>query len=276
LRAWSPEEPTSPERLDQLNARLALLQKLFGKYRTDLPGLLALRDRRAEEIRSLDEGEGDESEWMRRRDEARDLARKHAAILTQSRQSAASAFDSEVNRRLQELGMAGSRFSTHIRPRSDSGSELGSTGADHVEFHLAANPGEAERPLRQSASGGEISRVMLAIKTSLATGDTRPLLVFDELDAGIGGETGQKVGEALKELSRHHQLLVITHLHQVAAMAAHQIQVAKTTAEGRTSTRLETLEPKARVAELARMLGDSESEVARKHARQLLAQAHDA
>ncbi len=275
LSAFTPEGTSDAADLDRLNARLALIQKLCAKYRTDIGGLLELRHRRAEEILALDEDDDRESAALRARDAARERASRLAAELTTARTRAAAAFDGEVHKRLQDLAMAGSRFVTHLRPRTEKEGDLGPAGADHVEFHLAANPGEPERPLRLSASGGEISRVMLAVKTALAAGDTRPLLVFDELDAGIGGETGQKVGEALRDLSRHHQLLVITHLHQVAARAAHQIRVEKSTEGGRTSTRLERLEGPARVAELARMLGDSESATARKHAKQLLAQAQE-
>src|SRR5690606_10813593 len=148
--------------------------------------------------------------------------------------------------------------------------ELSGAGADRVEFFLAANPGEPARALRQSASGGEISRVMLAIKGALAQSDPRPLLVFDELDTGIGGQTALRVGEALSELATHHQLLVITHLHQVAAQAGHQHKVEKKVEEGRTVTGVTPLSAKDRAAELARMMGGEDSGTALKHARELL------
>jgi DNA repair protein RecN (Recombination protein N) len=141
---------------------------------------------------------------------------------------------------------------------------------DKVEFFLAANPGEPARALRQSASGGEISRVMLAIKGALAQSDPRPLLVFDELDTGIGGQTALRVGEALAELAKHHQLLVITHLQQVAAQAAHQHKVEKRLEGGRTVTVVTALSEKDRAAELARMMGGEDSGTALKHARELL------
>ncbi|HLP40567.1 MAG TPA: DNA repair protein RecN, partial [Fibrobacteria bacterium] len=136
----------------------------------------------------------------------------------------------------------------------------------------ASNPGEPAKPLRQIASGGEISRIMLAIKGALAQTDPRPLLVFDEVDTGIGGVTANRVGQALKELATHHQLIVITHLHQVAALAGHQQRVMKELEGGRTVTRVMRLSAKERVQELARMMGDESSAATLKHARELLAQ----
>ena len=158
------------------------------------------------------------------------------------------------------------------RPASATASVLTPTGFDQLEFFLAANPGEPAKPLKQIASGGEISRIMLAIKSALAQSDPRPLLVFDELDTGIGGVTANRVGEALKELAGHHQLIVITHLHQVAAQAAHQHRVVKELDGGRTVTRVIPLSAKERVQELARMMGDESSQATLKHARELLAQ----
>lgn len=164
--------------------------------------------------------------------------------------------------------MEGARFETRIV----SGPEPTPAGIDQLEFFLAANPGEASKPLRQIASGGEISRIMLAIKAGLAQSDPRPLLVFDELDTGIGGVTANRVGESLKELAGHHQLIVITHLHQVAAQAGRQQKVVKELEGGRTVTRVLPLSAKERVQELARMMGDETSQSALKHARELLTQ----
>jgi DNA repair protein RecN (Recombination protein N) len=178
--------------------------------------------------------------------------------------------------------MEGARFETRIAaaeptagpaPQGPAGPALTATGCDQIEFFLAANPGEPAKALRQIASGGEISRIMLAIKAALAQSDPRPLLVFDELDTGIGGVTANRVGEALKELASHHQLIVITHLHQVAAQAAQQQRVVKELEGGRTITKVLPLSPKERVQELARMMGDESSQATLKHAREILAQA---
>lgn len=268
LRALDVPEEADPERIDALNARLALFQRLKAKYKTDLEGLIALRERRAAEIARVTDAGVETASLAAARDEALADARTRAAALSKRRRAAAQKFDAEVNARLARLGMEGSRFEARVQPLPPG--ELGPAGLDQVEFFLAANPGEPSRPLRQSASGGEISRVMLAIKGALAQSDPRPLLVFDELDTGIGGQTGLRVGEALAELSTHHQLLVITHLHQVAAQAAHQHKVEKRLEGGRTVTGVSPLSARDRAAELARMMGGEESGTALKHAKELL------
>jgi DNA repair protein RecN (Recombination protein N) len=262
-----------PERLDALNARLALFQRLKSKYKTDLTGLVALRDRRRAEIDAVENSDVETEGLRDARDAARKEAQGRAAALSTKRKAAAKKFDAEVNARLSRLGMEGSKFTTsfgdtRLVTPSDPAA-LTSTGIDRVEFFLAANPGEPARALRLSASGGEISRVMLAVKGALAQTDPRPLLVFDELDTGIGGQPALRVGEALAERAGHHQLLVITHLHQVAARAAHQHKVEKRLEGGRTVTAVSPLTEKERAAELARMMG-GESETALKHAREML------
>jgi DNA repair protein RecN (Recombination protein N) len=268
LHALKVPDSADPERIDALNARLALFQRLKAKHKTDLPGLIALRDRRAGEIARVENAESDGGLLAARAEAALKAARKRAEALSLKRRDAALRFDAEVNVRLAQLGMDGSRFEARVQPLPPG--ELTATGSDHVEFFLAANPGEPARALRQSASGGEISRVMLAIKGALAQSDPRPLLVFDELDTGIGGQTALRVGEALAELAGHHQLLVITHLHQVAAQAEHQQKVEKRLEGGRTVTGVTPLAAKERAAELARMMGGEDSGTALKHARELL------
>jgi DNA repair protein RecN (Recombination protein N) len=277
LRGLNVPAEADPERLDALNARLALFQRLKSKYKTDMAGLVALRDRRRAEIDAVENAGVETGELREARDAARKDALGRATALSARRKAAAKKFDAEVNARLARLGMEGSKFTTNFgeaRPEAGSQGEaaLGSTGLDRVEFFLAANPGEPARALRLSASGGEISRVMLAVKGALAQTDPRPLLVFDELDTGIGGQTALRVGEALAELAGHHQLLVITHLHQVAARAAQQHKVEKRLEGGRTVTGVAPLTEKERAAELARMMG-GESETALRHARELLKRA---
>lgn len=268
LRALDVPAEADPERLDALNARLALFQRLKSKYKTDMAGLIALRDRRRDEIARIENADVETEGLVAARDKARAEAESRAAALSKKRRAAAAKFDAEVNARLARLGMEGSRFETRLEALP----ALSATGADRVEFFLAANPGEPARALRLSASGGEISRVMLAVKGALAQSDPRPLLVFDELDTGIGGQTALRVGEALAELAAHHQLLVITHLHQVAARAAHQHKVEKRLEGGRTVTGVVPLGDGDRAAELARMMG-GESATALKHAREMLGNA---
>jgi DNA repair protein RecN (Recombination protein N) len=276
LRAFRLPQSADAAKLDELNAKLALIQKLKSKYHTDLAGLIELRDRRRAELESFENAEADIGDLKARQDSAYAQAAQLAQALSAKRQEASRGFDAKVNAELQGLGMEGARFETRIAPApaaGETGPGLTATGRDQIEFFLAANPGEPAKPLRQIASGGEISRVMLGIKAALAQSDPRPLLVFDELDTGIGGVTANRVGEALKELARHHQLIVITHLHQVAAQAAQQQRVVKELEGGRTVTKVLPLSPKERVQELARMMGDESSQAILKHAREILAQA---
>jgi DNA repair protein RecN (Recombination protein N) len=275
LRSFRLPQSADPARIDDLNAKLALIQRLKSKYHADLDGLIALREKRRGELDRFDNSDADIKDLREKLIETFAKASALAKTLSGKRAKAGRDFDGAVNRHLQGLGMEGAAFSTRIDAApSDSGNaaSLSSSGCDRIEFFLAANPGEPAKALRQIASGGEISRIMLAIKSVLAETDPRPLLVFDELDTGIGGVTANRVGQALKELAAHHQLLVITHLHQVAAQASHQAKVVKELEGGRTVTRVNALSPKERVQELARMMGDESSSATLKHARELLAQ----
>lgn len=295
LRSFRLPQSADAAKLDELNAKLALIQKLKTKYHTDLAGLIELRDRRRAELGAFENAEADMGGIQAERDAAFARAAELAKDLSEKRREASRGFDKKVNEKLKGLGMEGARFETRIAAvepgvsgaagaagsPGGAGPAAGGAGApvltasgcDQIEFFLAANPGEPAKALRQIASGGEISRIMLAIKAALAQSDPRPLLVFDELDTGIGGVTANRVGEALKELAGHHQLIVITHLHQVAAQAAQQQRVVKELEGGRTVTKVLPLSPTERVQELARMMGDESSQAILKHAREILAQA---
>ena len=141
---------------------------------------------------------------------------------------------------------------------------------DKIEFLLAPNTGEGERSLQKAVSGGELSRVLLAFKTVTANSDSTPLLIFDEVDSGISGEIGNKIGNALRKLGKTHQVLTITHLHQVACRANSQLAVKKHEENGRTFTEFLTLDKENRIFEIVRMLGETSSETAKEHAAQLL------
>jgi DNA repair protein RecN (Recombination protein N) len=166
--------------------------------------------------------------------------------------------------------MKGAQFKTRIETVT-----LYRAGIDRIEFLLTANPGEKAKPLRQVASGGEISRVMLGIKTVFATADKIPTLIFDEIDAGVGGAVAGKVAARLRELTGSHQTICVTHLPQIAAAADVHYHVGKITAKGRTRTTISRIEAQSRVEEIARMLGGSVSAVSLKHAASLLAARGD-
>jgi DNA repair protein RecN (Recombination protein N) len=230
---------------------------------------------------------GDEARARLQQLESRDaeLARLNAALaaldkellaagraLTAERRKVLPGLKRAVERQLSELGFKQSHFGVALDSLTAlpaPGATLPASGLDSIEFQFAPNPGEPPRPLRAIASSGEMARVMLALKTVLAAQDRIPVLVFDEVDANIGGETASAVGEKMRRLGNQRQVLCITHLPQVAAKADSHFVVSKEVVDGRTLTRVARLEGKARVDELTRMLG-GQTEAARKHARSLL------
>ena len=195
---------------------------------------------------------------------AAQIARAAAARLSAKRRKAAPKLAREISSNLADLGFARSEFEVVL----ESG-PLGSHGAETVDFLFMPNPGEPAKPLRLIASSGEISRVMLAVKAVLADHDAVPVLLFDEIDANVGGEIATAVGTKLASLARTHQVVTITHLPQVACQAGSHFLVTKETAEGRTRSLLQRVEGTARIDELARMLG-GRSKSALDHARSLL------
>jgi DNA repair protein RecN (Recombination protein N) len=198
---------------------------------------------------------------------AAEQLRTAAAELTARRSAAASQLARAVDEVLPSLGMPDGHFAAILQPLA----EIGSNGAESVEFRVALNVGHDARPLSRVASGGELSRVMLALKTILARLDAVPTLIFDEVDAGIGGKVGLQIGDTMRRVASHHQVFAITHLPQIAARAHHHILVAKGARGGVTTADVAVLEGDRRVTEIARMLGgDPESEISRAHASELL------
>ena len=259
-----------PERLEEVRRRRDLLFRLTRKYGATVADMLAtLRDARAE-LELADAGGLDLAELERRRNETEGALTLAADALSARRAAAAAKLGRAVGALLPALGMPDGRFFAELIPRDT----IGAAGAEDVEFRVALNPGHPPRPLARVASGGELSRVMLAIKTILARVDRIPTLVFDEVDSGIGGKVGQMVGDTLRRVAAHHQVFAITHLPQIAARAHAHIRVRKDARGGVTTAGVSVLEGDERVIELARMLGgDPDSEVSRAHARELLGES---
>ena len=220
-----------------------------------------------------------ESELNRLRD-----AFKQAVLeLSAKRKLCAAKLTQEILRHLQELGLEKTRFQISFSRQEDQTSWLeleniktgfDDSGFDRVEFLISPNPGEELRPLAKIVSGGELSRIMLALKSALAQKDRIPVLVFDEIDSGIGGEIAEAVGRKLKTLSKSHQILCITHLQQVASFAEAHFKVEKKVEKNRTSTSLTLLDPKARVEEIARLIsGQKITSLAQKQASLMIQQA---
>ena len=256
-----------PGELNRLNERLTLIGDLKRKYGDTVDEILRYLDEARDRIDRFDTK--DEQLATMRTEQARIVAEvmKKARGLSQRRHATAEKLDKKIAAALKELDMKGAQFETRMTE-----GELTRTGIDRVEFYLAANPGEKLKPLRQVASGGEISRIMLAMKATFAGADKIPTLVFDEIDAGIGGIVASKVAAKMRALAGSHQLICITHLPQIAAAADTHYHVAKSVINRRTSTDVVRVDRQRRVDEIARLLDGSVSQVSLDHARELLAQ----
>jgi DNA repair protein RecN (Recombination protein N) len=256
-----------PARLDEVRRRQDVIFRLCSKYGASVADVIAFGEAARAELSLLDGAEWELSGLHRRESEVRAELERLAAELSGQRRTAASALAAEVDAVLPELGMAGGRFEVAVLPLP----EPAAAGAEEIEFRVALNRGFDPKPLAHVASGGELSRVMLAVKTILARLDAVPTLVFDEVDAGIGGRVALQVGEKMRSVAGSHQVFAITHLPQIAARAHAHLHVSKRESGGRVATEVKELDAQARVEEIARMLGgDSESRVSLDHARELL------
>jgi DNA repair protein RecN (Recombination protein N) len=252
-----------PERLEAVRGRRQLLRELQRKYGDTLAEVEAFATRARSELMAVEGREARSAALDRELAEAVEEVEVAGAEVADSRRAAAPGLAAEIQATLRTLAMPSARFEVVV---------AGDGPADDVTFLLGANPGEPPAPLARVASGGELARTMLAVRLALT--DTPGVLVFDEVDAGIGGAAATAVGAALAALARHSQVLVVTHLPQVAAQADHHLLVRKTEAGGRTRSEVSALDPEDRVVEVSRMLsGSPDSESAHAHARELLAGA---
>ena len=267
-----------PGRLEEVEGRLADYRRLASRFRCGPDDLAA---RLGSIAGRLDAIEGDDADLLALDAplaEARAGMAGAASALSAARRKAAKAFGKAVQGQLKELGLASARLTVEVESTGldddPSAANAPEGGVDRVEVVFAANPGEAPKPLRKVASGGELSRVMLAVKTVLADADRVPTLVFDEIDAGVGGRLGSALGRKLADLSRHHQVICVTHLPQMASYAAHQWIIRKRTDRGRTRTTIAPLLESERVDEIAAMLrGESAAEGTRQEALSMLLEA---
>lgn len=268
-RRYAEKIEADPATLRELEARADLLQSLKRKYGGSIEEVIARGEQAAKDLEDI-ETRGEKITALEAEQAgATAKAVKLAKSLSAARAKAVPALAKAVTKDLRELGFLRAEFGVQLEPLS----EARTLGSELAEFEFAPNPGEPAKPLRAIASSGEISRVMLALKSVLAVQDGVPLLVFDEIDANVGGEVAVKVGQKMRALSKAHQVLCITHLPQVAAAAHRQFAVTKEFDGKRTATAVGELRDKERVAELARMLGGQDSDSAVAHARSLLAAA---
>jgi DNA repair protein RecN (Recombination protein N) len=259
------DDRSDSSRIEAINDRLARIQRLRKKYGCTIEGLVERGKQLEDDLAALENRESDRAELEKAFAEARRRCDAEGEKLRKAREKAAAVFDRAVTKRIATLGFEGGAWETRFTPREEPGPH----GFEECAFFVRTNPGEPALPLARCASGGEISRLMLAVKTEMAERDSIPVLIFDEIDAGIGGVLAGEIAKRLYELSKTHQVFCISHLHQIASLADHHCYVYKQTEGQRTITRARNLGGEEKVDEIARMLGGA-SEISRKHARELL------
>jgi DNA repair protein RecN (Recombination protein N) len=255
-----------PARLAEVERRRDLLYRLTQKHGATIEAVLTARSTAATELELLDTADVDLRALAARRTAAEGAWRAAADALTARRKEGSARLARAVNRLLPQLGLTGGKLEVVLQPLD----QPAATGQESVLFMVRLNVGMEPRPLARSASGGELSRLMLALKVVLVGHDAVPTLIFDEVDQGIGGETGTQVGEALARVAERRQVLVITHLPQIAARADRHLVVSKAARGGIATSDVHQIHGEDRVAELARMLGDPDAETALRHAQALL------
>jgi DNA repair protein RecN (Recombination protein N) len=270
LSHYTDRLEVNPERYAQLEERLNLVQSLKRKYGGTIDEVIAFGESAQKKLESLEQRDAELSRLNSELKKLQSELRKIGEELSAARRKLIPKLSKAVVKQLSDLGFNQSHFDISIQAQAeDSYPAQSSTGFDTVEFQFAPNIGEPARPLRAIASSGEMSRVMLALKTTLALQDEILLLVFDEIDANVGGQTASVVGEKMRQIAEQHQVICITHLPAVAASASAHYLVSKEVSDGRTISKIDLLEQSERVTEISRMFG-GQSDVARQHAKALL------
>jgi len=275
LERYGASLEADPRRLAQVEDRLGALRRLQARYGSSIEEILAHRERAAAELAGLEGGEARTAELEHELAAAAEALDQNSRALSRARGEAASALERAVAAELGALELGRAAFSVVLEPLEAKTAEglappAGPSGRERASFWLAANPGEAAGRLRDAASGGELARLLLALRNALRDADRGRLLLFDEIDAGLGGQTARRVGERLASLARKNQVICITHLPQIAALGDVHHTVVKDVRKSRTATRISALVGDARVDEIARMSGGQLTDAARAHARELL------
>jgi DNA repair protein RecN (Recombination protein N) len=278
LSRYSEKIEVDPDRLRTLEERLNLIQSLKRKYGGTVSEVVAFGVEARRKLNALEQRDAEVSRLNTELAECESALWRAGLELSSKRRKSLPQLCKKVEIHLGDLGFNQSRFDVSIRtlaPGDKLDTEtISPSGLDTLEFLFAPNPGEPARALRAIASSGELARVMLALKTVLAAEDEIPVLVFDEVDANVGGDTAKAVGQKMRQISQKRQVLCVTHLPQVAASASAHLVAVKRVSEGRTISEIKPLGATERIGELARMLGD-QSDLARKHAEALIRQASD-
>jgi len=266
---------SDPQQLEQMGDRLDLIQKLKKKYGNTIEEIIDFGAKASAALERMEQSTEEIEKLKSGIQEIKFGLTDKAKQLTKKRGATARELEKKVETELGHLGMKKTTFTVKItqEPGGDTfdGLKLGPRGADRVEFLISTNPGEEPKPLAKIASGGELSRIMLALKTILVEGDSIPTLVFDEVDAGIGGAVAEEVGKKLKRVASKRQVFCITHLPQIASMAGSHYGVTKSVKKDRTSTEVRLLDKQERVDEIARMLGGKTiTDATVEHAREMI------
>jgi DNA repair protein RecN (Recombination protein N) len=280
LRDYLEQIEYNPQRLKQVEERLEMIHTLERKYGGSIETVLAFCEEAEKKLDSISHSEEHIAELEIEEQKIKDLLSTDAWELSRIRHKASEGMNQAIENELAELSMSGAHFSVDFQIAEDPQGLLvegrqtafDNSGIDRVEFLIAPNPGEGFKPLVKTASGGETSRLMLALKNVMARADNIPTLIFDEIDQGIGGKVGLVVGEKLWQLARRHQVFCVTHLPQLAAFGDQQLGVRKRVQDGRTQTEVDLLNEETRLDELAVMLGTL-SEITRTAASELLEKA---
>lgn len=267
----------SPERLEDIQERISGYQRLYKKYAPDTNALLKIHQKYLDEINSIEMSE-DEIEILKNEiGQTKEQLFEEAEKLSRIRRSVVSELEDKLSNEMSNLGMQGAHISVSIRREVQNNQnqdqlqfQITESGLDLVEFLLGANKGEGIQPLRKIASGGELSRITLALKTIFFESNKTGLVIFDEIDTGVGGEIAYTIATRLKKLSRQSQLLVVTHLHQIASEADTHYTIQKNVINDRTISTITKLDSESRIREMARMLGGKAETYALQHARELL------
>ena len=278
LRSFREGFEFDPERLEEVQERLAQYQRVAQRHDVAPNQVHALGERLAEDVQAADQTGRDLAALRDRIAAAEGSLIPLGRDLCERRRHTGAALARQVGKQMRDLAMPGARFAVEVRwPDGDPLAAAGPSGMDAVEFMIATNPGEDLMPLRQIGSGGEVARVMLAVKSCLAEVDRTPVFVFDEIDANVGGRLGDVIGSKLAAIARKHQVVCITHLPQIAAHADVQVKVDKAVRKGRTISRLTPLSGQARVEEIAAMIhGDRRTKTTLRQAREMLDAAEEA
>jgi len=278
LRDYKDGIDFSPDRVEQVQEKLALIQNLKRKYGSSIQEILDYGKGAETEREDLQNSEEKIHSLKSELGDLKSALTEKTRTLSKKRKRVAKKIEAGIVAQLSELSMPDTLFSIHITHEdgddTTDGLKAGEAGIDCIEFLISPNPGEDLKPLSKIVSGGELSRIMLAMKGILAKGDRIPVLVFDEIDTGIGGNTAGTVARKLKDLSSDHQVICITHLPQIASYAENHLKIEKSIKRNRTVVDISRIEQDMRAAEVARMLGGEISDVSIRHAKEMLRNIH--